>query len=193
MRLVVGLGNPGPSYKGTRHSVGRDFIDHVARAHDVEFSSRRPTEIIRLPAFFGLDLSQPLTFAKLDSFMNLSGPAIQGLADKESVKIGDVLVVVDEFMIPFGALRLRPEGSAGGHNGVKSIIETFGTNVFPRLRVGVGPVPPDTDPAEFVLARFTSDERSKMEAIYKAMAEAITLLVSGGMAPAMNAVNKVHI
>jgi len=193
LRLVVGLGNPGPSYKGTRHNIGRDFIDHIARSHDVEFSSRRQTEIIRLPAFFGLDLPQPLTFAKLDSFMNLSGPAIQGLADKEGVKIGDVLIVVDEFMIPFGALRLRAEGSAGGHNGVKSIIETFGTQEFPRLRAGVGPVPASTDPAEFVLARFTADERSKMEAIYKAMATAIQSLVTDGMAKAMNAVNKLHI
>lgn len=190
---MVGLGNPGPSYKGTRHNVGRDFIDHIARSHDVEFSSRRQTEIIRLPAFFGLELSQPVTFAKLDSFMNLSGPAIQGLADKDGVKVGDILIIVDEFMIPFGALRLRPEGSAGGHNGLKSIIETFGTAAFPRLRVGVGPVPPSTDPAEFVLARFTADERSKMETIYKAMATSLQSLITDGMAAAMNVVNKVHV
>jgi PTH1 family peptidyl-tRNA hydrolase len=193
LRLVVGLGNPGPSYKGTRHNVGRDFIDHVAREHGAEFSNRRQAEIIRLPAFYGLDLPKPVVFAKLDSFMNLSGPAIQGLCEKEGAKIGDTLIISDEFMIPFGALRIRPEGSAGGHNGLKSIIETFGTQEFPRLRVGVGPVPPGADAAEFVLARFTSEERAKTGDLLAAMATSLKTLFSDGMARAMNDANKVHL
>lgn len=192
MRLVVGLGNPGQKYAGTRHNVGRDFIDHVAREHDAEFSERRQAEIIRLPAFFGLELEKPLVFAKLDTFMNTSGPAIQGLLEKEGAKIGDALVIVDEFMIPFGALRLRPEGSAGGHNGLKSLIETFGTQAFPRLRVGVGPLPADGDPADFVLGRFSSAEREKMGALYEAIAGALKTFLTTGVDKAMSAVNKVH-
>ena len=125
--------------------------------------------------------------------MNTSGPALQGLAEKEGAKIGDILVIVDEFMIPFGALRLRPDGSAGGHNGMKSIIETFGSQAFPRLRVGVGPVPAGLDPAEFVLARFTSAERQKTPELFSAMAGALKSVFTEGIDRAMNAANKVHI
>jgi peptidyl-tRNA hydrolase, PTH1 family len=125
--------------------------------------------------------------------MNLSGPAIQGLADKEGAKIGDTLIIVDEFMIPFGALRLRPEGSAGGHNGMKSIIETFGSQAFPRLRVGVGPVPEGVDPADFVLGRFAPAERSKMDDLFAAMTASLKTYFSDGIDKAMSAVNKVHL
>lgn len=192
-RLVVGLGNPGQKYLGTRHNVGRDFVDFLAKEHDVEFSSRRQAEIIRLPVFFGLELPHPVVFARLDTFMNTSGPALQGLAEKEGAKIGDTLVIVDEFMIPFGALRLRSDGSAGGHNGMKSIIETFGSQTFPRLRVGVGPVPAGVDPADFVLARFASTERQKMPELFSAMVGALKSVFTESIDRAMNAANKVHI
>lgn len=192
LRLVVGLGNPGQKYQGTRHNIGRDFIDHVASKHKAEFSQRRQAEIIRLPAFFGQELPRPVTFAKLDTYMNTSGPALQGLLDKEGAKIGDALVVVDEFMLPFGALRLRPEGSAGGHNGLKSLIEVFGTQAFARLRVGVGPLPAGVDPADFVLGRFPGAEREKFPALFDAIGAGIGRALSDDFEKAMTAVNKVH-
>ncbi len=191
-RVVVGLGNPGQKYQGTRHNIGRDFIDHVAKEHQTEFSERRQAEVIRLPTFFGLDLPKPVAFAKLECYMNTSGPAIQGLLAKEGAKIEETLVIVDEFMIPFGALRLRGEGSAGGHNGLKSIIETFGTQVFPRLRVGVGPLPMEGDPADFVLGRFTGAERENFQKLFGVMATALKHILTEDVARAMNTVNKVH-
>jgi peptidyl-tRNA hydrolase, PTH1 family len=192
-RLVVGLGNPGQKYLGTRHNVGRDFIGHVARENNAEFSERPQADTFRLGTFFGLELPRPVVFARLGTFMNSSGPALQGLLAKEGAKIGETLVIVDEFMIPFGALRLRPDGSAGGHNGMKSIIETFGSQDFPRLRVGVGPVPEGVDPADFVLDRFAAAERAKMPELFAALAHSLKSLFSDGVERAMNAVNKAHI
>lgn len=191
-RVVVGLGNPGQKYAGTRHNAGRDFIDHVAKEHQSEFAERRQAEIIRLPAFFGLELERPVIFAKLSCYMNESGPAIQGLCDKEGAKISDVLIIVDEFMIPYGSLRLKPEGSAGGHNGLKSIIAVFGTLAFLRLRVGVGPVPPDTDFADFVLGRFTSAERESFPKLHETMAESMKRVLAGDLEKAMTFINKAH-
>jgi PTH1 family peptidyl-tRNA hydrolase len=191
-RVVVGLGNPGQKYQGTRHNIGRDFIDHVAKEHEAEFSERRQAEVIRLPSFFGLELPKPVVFAKLETYMNTSGPAIQGLLAKEGAKIDETLVIVDEFMIPFGALRLRGEGSAGGHNGLKSIIETFGAQAFPRLRVGVGPLPMEGDPADFVLGRFTGTEREKFPKLFDVMAEGLKRILTEDLPKAMNAVNKQH-
>jgi PTH1 family peptidyl-tRNA hydrolase len=193
IRVVVGLGNPGPKYVGTRHNIGRDFIDYLAAEHQQKFIERPQAEFFRLGTFFDQELPSPVTFARLDTFMNTSGPAIQSLCSREGVKIAEVLVVVDEFMIPFGALRLRPDGSAGGHNGLKSIIETFGAQNFPRLRVGVGPVPPAIDPADFVLARFPAAERARMGDLQKAMADSLKMIFSDSFERAMNAVNKVHI
>ena len=192
VRLVVGLGNPGPSYQGTRHSVGRDFISRVALDHKSEFAHRRQAEIIRLPVFYGLDLPEPVAFARLDCFMNLSGPGLQRVADGEGVGLDQTLIVVDDFMIPFGALRLRGEGSAGGHNGLKSIIETFGDQAFPRLRVGVGPVPTGQDPADFVLARFSGEERRRMDDLFGAMTEGLKQVFSSDLQRAMTAVNRAH-
>lgn len=191
-RLVVGLGNPGQKYLGTRHNVGRDFIEHVAKEHKEEFSERRQAEIIRLPAFFGVELAKPVVFARLDTYMNTSGPAIQGLLAKEGAKIEETLVIVDEFMLPFGALRLRGEGSAGGHNGLKSIIETFGSQAFPRLRVGVGPLPMEGDSADFVLGRFESSERERFPKLYAAIADAVKRILTDDFGKAMTAVNKLH-
>jgi peptidyl-tRNA hydrolase, PTH1 family len=191
--LIVGLGNPGQKYVGTRHNIGRDFIDHVAKKHNADFSKKRQAEVIRLPLFFDQELTKPVFFAKLDTFMNTSGPALQSLADKEGARLDEILIIVDEFMIPFGSLRLRPEGSAGGHNGLKSVIETFGSQEFSRLRVGVGPVPENIDPADFVLGRFTSAERSKMDDLYLALAGSLKNIFSNGMDKAMSLVNKAHL
>ncbi|MBV9079661.1 MAG: aminoacyl-tRNA hydrolase [Elusimicrobia bacterium] len=192
LRFVVGLGNPGPSYRGTRHNVGRDFLDHVAEKQRESFSSLRQSEILRLPAFFGDVFVEPVTFAKLGCFMNESGPALRRLLGGEGFGVEGVLVIVDDFMLPFGSLRLRPDGSSGGHNGLKSIIETFGTESFPRLRVGVGPVPEKIDPRDFVLGRFNSTEKQKMPDLYAAMGEAVKAVLAGDIQSAMNRTNKAH-
>lgn len=184
LRLVVGLGNPTAKYGSTRHNVGREFVDFLASDAKESFKKSRQAEIVRLPIFIA---------AKLDCFMNESGGPVKSLMMKEDIVPADIVVVVDDFMIPFGTLRLRPGGSSGGHNGLKSIIETLGTDQFPRLRVGVGPVPPEEDPADFVLERFTRDERTAMPKILDAIKSGINLLAAEGVPKAMNVINKSYL
>jgi PTH1 family peptidyl-tRNA hydrolase len=181
---VVGLGNPGPSYEETRHNVGRDFVAYLSETNAVKFSHRRQAEILRLPSFFA---------ARLSCFMNESGGPVKALMLDQEIPAEQLLVVVDDFMIPFGTIRLRPGGSSGGHNGLKSIISALGTDQFPRLRVGVGPVREFQDPADFVLERFSKTERTALPVMYKAIEDTIAKIESDGMEKAMNWTNKSHL
>jgi PTH1 family peptidyl-tRNA hydrolase len=184
LRLVVGLGNPSPKYGRTRHNVGREFIEFLASETKEVFKKSRQAEILRLPIFIG---------AKLDCFMNESGGPVKELLMTANAKLDEILIVVDDFMIPFGTLRLRPGGSSGGHNGLKSIIEVLGTDQFARLRVGVGPVPEGLDPADFVLQKFTRDEQSSLPKLYAAVNDGIDAIVAGDVQKAMNSVNKSYL
>lgn len=184
MRLVVGLGNPGPSYEETRHNVGRDFVSFLGQSHSQKFSKQRQADVLRLPSFFA---------ARLSCFMNESGYPIKMLLSEQKLTPADLLVIVDDFMIPFGTLRLRPGGSSGGHNGLKSIIEHLATDQFSRLRVGVGPVPSGEDPADFVLERFNKTELAATPLLYKAIDETIFKLDAEGIEKAMNWTNKSHL
>ncbi len=167
---LVGLGNPGPKYSGTRHNIGRMFVEEYF-----------PT----LPA----DLKSQFNPVVLGSYMNESGPALR----KWSSDPSHLLVLSDDFMIPFGTLRLRSSGSSGGHNGLNSIIETFNTEDFGRLRIGVGPVPVGEDPADFVLESFTSQEKKQFPKIFEAIAGGLKVFVSEGYERAMNTMNKAHL
>jgi PTH1 family peptidyl-tRNA hydrolase len=124
--------------------------------------------------------------------MNQSGFPVKNLLQQENLGVDRLLVVVDDFMIPFGSLRLRPAGSSGGHNGLKSLIEVLATEAFPRLRVGVGPVPGGLDPADFVLDRFTADEQKGLPTLYKVMREGIEVFLNEGEQKAMSFLNKEH-
>ena len=193
LRLAVGLGNPAPAYTRTRHNVGRDFVDYLAATHKHSFDKNRQADLLRLPDFFGSAPLEPLTAAKLSSYMNQSGPALRGLLAAEGLSLADVLVIVDDFMIPFGTLRLRASGSSGGHNGLNSIIESFGTADFARLRVGVGPVPPGRDPADFVLEPFPDAEWKETPKLFRALEEGVRAFGLQGAERAMNAVNRPHL
>lgn len=184
LRLVVGLGNPTPKYSHTRHNVGREFIDFLSTQEKEKFTHSRQAEILRLPVFVA---------AKLDCFMNESGIPVKKLMDAGPAAPDQTLIVVDDFMIPFGTLRLRPGGSSGGHNGLKSIIEQIGSDQFPRLRVGVGPVPEGEDPADFVLKKFKKDELTKLPELFSAIQSALQILVTDGFQKAMNTVNKSYL
>lgn len=184
LRLVVGLGNPTSKYARTRHNVGREFVEFLAEEFKESFKPSRQAEILRLPIFIA---------AKLDCFMNESGGPIKSLMMKENIPVEDMAIIVDDFMIPFGTLRLRADGSSGGHNGLKSIIEVLGTDKFPRLRVGVGPVPEMDDPKDFVLEKFTRDEMSAMPKIYNSIKSGLEVIAESGVQKAMNAVNKSHL
>ena len=186
MKLVVGLGNPGARYRGTYHNVGFEVADELARRHGAAFGAS-PAEAlavrVREPGFDAL-LVKPLTF------MNLSGQAVGELARYYRVEAADVLVVVDDVNLPAGRLRLRRGGSAGGHNGLKSIIAHLATDGFPRLRVGVGRGDADRDLADHVLARVPPDERERLSEAAARAADASECWVTEGIEPAMNRFNR---
>jgi PTH1 family peptidyl-tRNA hydrolase len=186
MKLVVGLGNPGSRYDGTRHNVGFAAVDRLAARHGAlwETAPRGVEALIGRWRAADVVLAKPLTF------MNLSGTAIVGLLQFYKIEPLDALVIVDEVQLETGRLRVRPEGSAGGHNGLKSVIASLGTMQFPRLRIGVGRGDNRRDLADHVLARFESDERETIaEAIEKA-ADAAEVFVAEGPAAAMNKYNR---
>ncbi len=191
-RLVVGLGNPTDEYTKTRHNIGRRFVDYLLDSKDAKYDLIRQAEVFRLPNFFGVELETPLVLARLTSFMNNSGPALKSAFEKFDMTPADVLVITDDFMIPFGELRLRTKGSSGGHNGLKSMFDTFGTQDIPRLRVGIGPTPAGEDPADFVLRRFSKMEESKLDDLFKAITDSLTVLLRDGYEKAMTATNKIH-
>lgn len=180
MRLVVGLGNPGPEYVATRHNVGFDVVDHLARREGLLFESASALEGHHGPAEFTFARSfhpEGLLVKPL-GFMNRSGGVVASLARWAGVTPAEVLVVVDDLDLPTARLRLRPHGGSGGHNGLKSIIESLGTDRFPRLRVGVGR--PPTDAARYVLARFPDSEREAIDAALAEGAEAAFAWLSSG-------------
>jgi PTH1 family peptidyl-tRNA hydrolase len=185
MKLIVGLGNPGPRYRGTLHNVGFDVVDEVAKRHGIAFESS-PVEalVARIRGFGdGVLLAKPLTF------MNLSGPAIGALQRYYKIDVSDTLVVVDDVNLPAGQLRLRNAGSAGGHNGLKSIIGALGSDGFPRLRIGVGRGDPRRDLADHVLARIEPDLRETVAQATERAADAAELFVTGTIAEVMNRYN----
>ena len=180
--VVVGLGNPKESYNGTRHNIGRDFITQTIPSHQ-KLNQSRQADFFRESAFL---------FVKLRCYMNESGGPIKGLLMSEKIPPQKLVILVDDFMIPFGTLRLRMKGSAGGHNGLKSIIEVLGTEDFGRLRMGVGPVPEGLDPADYVLDKFTKQEMKQKSALYDAVSQGLAVLQKEGYQKAMAFLNKSH-
>jgi PTH1 family peptidyl-tRNA hydrolase len=186
MKLVVGLGNPGAKYDGTRHNVGFAAVDLLGRRHGVQWEAA-PRGI---EALVGRWRAQDTVLAKPLTFMNLSGTAIVGLLQFYKVEVPDLLVIVDEVQLETGRLKVNPDGSAGGHNGLKSVIESLGTVQFPRLRIGVGRGDNRRDLADHVLARFDVDERALIEEAIERAADAAETFVTDGLPVAMNRYNR---
>lgn len=168
MKIVVGLGNPGKQYDGTRHNVGWMVLDRIA---DRAGWSGRGKERDSAFSVRGRWADTDLLLVKPLTYMNLSGLAVRKALARERVPLEDVLVVVDDFALPLGKLRLREEGSAGGHNGLKSIIAEMGTQKFARLRVGIGE--PGTNVVDHVLSRFQADEQQDLATVLGAAANAV--------------------
>jgi peptidyl-tRNA hydrolase, PTH1 family len=186
MKLIVGLGNPGAKYRGTRHNVGFEVLDLLARRANVAFDTapveamqakwRRPDEVVLL--------AKPLTF------MNLSGTAVAGLVRFYKIEVPDLLMISDDVNLPLGRLRARATGSEGGHNGLRSIAESLGTIEYSRLRVGVGRGDMRRDLADHVLATFAPDELPGIEAAIARAADAAEMWISEGLAKMMNMYNR---
>ena len=186
MKLIIGLGNPGTRHAGTRHNVGFDVLDLLAERHGVEWQSA-PRGI---DAFSGRWREADVVLAKPLTFMNLSGHAVRDLLQFYKIDAGDAFIVVDDANIELGRLRARPSGSAGGHNGLKSIIEQLGSEAFARLRVGVGRGDGRRDLADHVLAKFDTDERAVAAEAVERAADAVEVFVEQGIIPVMNRFNR---
>jgi PTH1 family peptidyl-tRNA hydrolase len=185
VKLVVGLGNPGSRYQGTRHNVGFAAVDLLAERHGLQWESA-PRGI---EALVGRWRAGDAVFAKPLTFMNLSGAAVLGLVQFYKIELADALIIVDEVQLDTGRVKIRPSGSAGGHNGLKSMIAAVGTE-FPRLRIGVGRGDKRRDLADHVLARFEPDERAIVDEAIVRAADAAELFIAEGSSAAMNRYNR---
>lgn len=198
MKLIIGLGNPGPKYAGTRHNVGFEVLDAVARRHNLTFDAAPADALMakwRTPlAEGGVLLAKPLTF------MNHSGVAVGELARYFRIALDDLLVIVDDAALDLGRLRARARGSAGGHNGLKSVAVHLGTEGYSRLRLGVGRPPGEGPPglgkdgprdlADHVLARFDPAEAPIVAEMIDRAADVVEMFVESGIGPVMNTFNR---
>lgn len=183
-RLVVGLGNPGLEYHGTRHNVGFRVLDVLAHEEHLAFR-RSPYQGYMARRGSGED---EVYLLKPTTFMNLSGSAVRAATKELRLEPRNVLIVCDDLDLPVGRLRLRPEGSAGGHNGLKSIIAAIGTDAFARLRVGIGR-PPDDDVVRFVLGPPRGDEARQLHWAVENAVACLRVAIASGVAEAMNQFN----
>lgn len=186
MKLIAGLGNPGTKYRDTRHNVGFEVVDVLARRHGTAFESA-PGEALMARVRSvgdGLLILKPLTF------MNLSGHAVAELIRYYRIALSDVLVVVDDVNLPLGRLRIRARGSHGGHNGLRSVAGQLGTDEYARLRLGVGRGDGRRDLADHVLARFEADERETIRSAVDRAADAAEMFVTDNIEKVMNSYNR---
>lgn len=177
--LIVGLGNPGPRYEATRHNVGQMVIDELARRRSETLRSHKAGA--RVAESWLRPGGAKLVLAKPNSFMNVSGGPVAGLASFYSVPAERVVVVHDELDIPFDSLKLKVGGGHGGHNGVRDVAKALGTPDFPRVRVGIGRPPGRQDPADWVLDPFGSAERQTLPIMIGDAADAVEQLVDEGL------------
>jgi peptidyl-tRNA hydrolase, PTH1 family len=186
-QLIVGLGNPEHKYDKTRHNIGFDAADALARTWQISWSENR-----RFQAFVGEGYSpkgEKVYLLKPLTYMNRSGQAIRAVTDWYKLPPESVLVVYDDMDLPVGRIRLRLSGSAGGHNGMKSAIAHLGTQNFPRLRIGIGKSTPDKETVSYVLGKFSPDEAQIMHQVIQLVVDAVELALKQGVEKAMSLYN----
>ncbi len=183
--LIVGLGNPGPEYEMTRHNAGFMVIDRLAERWGVLV---KRTECRSLTGQVSREVLR-IELVKPQTFMNLSGEAVRCLLEKESRNIERLIVIVDDLAIPFGNLRIRPRGSDGGHNGLKSLRSCLKTDEYTRLRIGIMPEHPVSNTSKYVLERFSNAVRDELDEVIEKAADAVEYLISEGIDRAMSRFN----
>lgn len=187
MYIIVGLGNPSKEYEGTRHNTGFEVIDRLAEKYNISVDTKKHRALIGK----GMIAGQKVILAKPQTFMNLSGESVRSLLDYYKVdEEEELLVIYDDISLDNGQIRIRAKGSAGGHNGIKSIIAHVGGQVFPRIKVGVGEKPPKYDLADYVLGHFSKAEQELMEEGYEHAVSAAEQIVAGNITAAMNEYNR---
>jgi len=184
--LVVGLGNPGPEYENTPHNLGFLALDRLAERNSIRISRLE----CRAQVGMGTIAGKRVLLAKPLTFMNLSGQAVKGLLEKYELKPADLLLVYDELALPWQMIRVRPGGSAGGHNGVKDVIRCVGTMEFGRVRMGIQPDHPVADAAKYVLAPLRSAQKKELDELLEAASTAVESIIAQGVDKAMAAYNR---
>ncbi len=183
LKLVVGLGNPGPEYEKTRHNVGFRLADRLVGEADSFWKDIKGLGITAKVEALGLYVAKPMTY------MNLSGEFVQKFAAYHNIALEHILIAYDEMALPLGKIRIRKNGSAGGQNGMKSIISHFGTDSVSRIRIGIGPQPEKMNATDFVLGRFNKSEEVELDAVLDRAAEAVKVVADSGVDMAMNRYN----
>ena len=182
--LIVGLGNIGDEYRNTRHNIGFKVLDAFAEASNTAFSTERYGDIARMRL-----KNQQLILLKPSTYMNLSGNAVKYWKDKEGVELENILVIVDDLALPFGAIRIKGRGSDAGHNGLKNIAQMLQTDLYPRLRFGIGNDFPRGGQIDYVLGSFTLDQRQSLPTRIGIAVDAIKEFCLAGINNAMNTYN----
>ena len=185
MKLIVGLGNPGKEYVKTRHNIGFEAIDALANDANISVNKQK------FKALYGEGRvgEERVVLVKPQGYMNLSGEAVKAFATWYKIKAEDILILYDDVSLPPGKLRIRVKGSAGGHNGIKSIIQHLGTSEFERIKIGIGEKPQGWNLADYVLSRFTDAEMKIMSEAIEDVVGAINTIASKGIEAAMNKYN----
>jgi PTH1 family peptidyl-tRNA hydrolase len=186
MYLIVGLGNPGPQYEQTPHNLGFLTIDRLAAAEGIRVSRPEGGALVGLGKLAGSEVA----LAKPLSYMNLSGGPVKTLLAKYELGPDRLVLVYDELALPWSSLRIRERGSAGGHNGVESVIRSLGTQEFPRVRLGVSPGHKVTDGTSYLLSPFRREQLKELDEFVSRAADAVRLLTSDGAAKAMTVYNR---
>ncbi|MGI8494444.1 MAG: aminoacyl-tRNA hydrolase [Pyrinomonadaceae bacterium] len=179
--LIVGLGNPGASYDLTRHNLGFMLVDRLARETDSQIKRAECRALVGRSEIS----SETVEFVKPQTFMNLSGESLACLLKKDARNIQKLIVVTDDLALPLGSIRIRPKGSAGGHNGLKSIIACLKTQEFIRLRIGIQPAHPVSDTKRFVLEKFSRSDFEIVERVLEQSAEAVRAVITEGVEKTM--------
>ena len=183
MFIIAGLGNPTKQYEGTRHNAGFEVIDRLSEKYNIDVGTKKHRALIGK----GVIAGQKVILAKPQTYMNLSGESIRSLLDYYKIdEEQELLIIYDDISLNPGQIRIRAKGSAGGHNGIKNIIAHLGSQVFPRIKVGVGEKPRGRDLADYVLGHFSKEEKVLMEEGYDNAVHAAEMIVSGSVEAAMN-------
>ena len=196
VKLVVGLGNPGRRYERTRHNLGFLLLDRVAEARGIRIGDHRCESLVgrgeRQWDPVAAEWWPPLVLAKPQTYMNNSGVAAAALVKRYQARGADLVVVYDDLDLPFGRLRIRCGGSAGGHRGIASILQYVADRDFVRLRIGIGRPPAGVDAVEYVLSRFSTEEQDSLDGVLARAAEALEAIVRDGPVRAMEDFNRVQ-
>ena len=186
MKIIAGLGNPGKEYRATRHNIGFEAVDYIAYDLGIYIDERKHKALLGKGIFAG----EKVIFLKPQTYMNLSGESIRAALDYYKLTNEDLIVIYDDISLDVGEIRIRTKGSAGGHNGIKSIISHLGTDVFDRITLGVGDTPKGYDLADYVLGKFKENEVKNMEEAVINAKKALKLMLQNEEEKAMNLFNR---